>query len=113
MNSLVPGGSRLVSSSLLRLLCRGRIILIILQVDRIRILEGIRQALPKASATATTTPEGNARLSRPCTLLEGQTAEQAWKKFYEFWLRPSGPPQILLTDGGSEFEGKFARGWEQ
>jgi len=48
-----------------------------------------------------------------CALLQGQTALEAWRVFYESWLRPFGPPQLLIVDGGSEFEGRFARGCEE
>jgi len=41
------------------------------------------------------------------------TAEAAWRGFASSWLRPFGAPEILISDGGSEFSGIFARRAEQ
>ena len=47
-----------------------------------------------------------------CELLPGQSAAQAWRAFERCWLRYFGPPEILLCDGGGEFEEAFARACE-
>eukprot|EP00959_Pyramimonas_sp_CCMP1952_P039179 820152-Pyramimonas_sp.AAC.1 len=40
-------------------------------------------------------------------------ARDAWECFVSSWLRYFGPPELLITDGGSEFQGEFSRGTEQ
>ena len=48
------------------------------------------------------------------------SAEQAtpsssatWKAFLSTWVRFLGPPSMVITDGGKEFQGRFERGVEQ
>jgi len=41
------------------------------------------------------------------------TADAAWRGFCSGWLRPFGAPEVLLSDGGPEFAGIFARRLEQ
>ena len=36
-----------------------------------------------------------------------------WITYKKTWLRYFGPPEILITDGGSEFKGDFGRRLEQ
>eukprot|EP00959_Pyramimonas_sp_CCMP1952_P344649 7218181-Pyramimonas_sp.AAC.1 len=40
-------------------------------------------------------------------------AADVWRAFSECWLRPFGAPHFLMSDGGSEFGERFARGLEQ
>ena len=41
------------------------------------------------------------------------SSSMTWKVFQEIWLRPFGSPEVVQTDGGSEFKDKFERGVEQ
>ena len=41
------------------------------------------------------------------------TAEAAWQAFAACWLRPFGVPEVMISDGGPEFAGIFARRAEQ
>ena len=41
------------------------------------------------------------------------TSEEAWMHFLRGWIRPHGPPEIVVSDGGMEFRGRFERGLEQ
>eukprot|EP00959_Pyramimonas_sp_CCMP1952_P201103 4205678-Pyramimonas_sp.AAC.1 len=41
------------------------------------------------------------------------TASEVWSEFLRAWIRPLGAPQFLISDGGSEFGARFARGLEQ
>eukprot|EP00959_Pyramimonas_sp_CCMP1952_P278721 5827655-Pyramimonas_sp.AAC.1 len=43
---------------------------------------------------------------------EGGAAE-AWACFVACWLRCFGPPELLVCDGGPEFQGEFSKGLEQ
>ena len=40
---------------------------------------------------------------------ESPTAERTWLIFAKDWLRHYGPPEIVVTDGGGEFQGVFAQ----
>ena len=48
-----------------------------------------------------------------CTILKAVTADQVWSGFVRAWLRPLGVPEIVMTDGGSEFEAGVIRGLEE
>ena len=39
-------------------------------------------------------------------------AESTWRAFEKSWLRYFGPPEILMPDGGGEFQETFERGCE-
>jgi IS30 family transposase len=41
------------------------------------------------------------------------TAAAVWSEFLRSWVRPLGAPHLLISDGGSEFGARFARGLEQ
>lgn len=41
------------------------------------------------------------------------SSEGAWRGYSPTWLRFFGPPEQLISDGGSEFAGHFARKLEQ
>ena len=41
------------------------------------------------------------------------SSEEVWKCFMDHWVRPFGVPEVAITDGGPEFERRFARGLEQ
>ena len=41
------------------------------------------------------------------------SASDTWQLFQEIWLRPFGSPEIILSDGGTEFRGQFERSCEQ
>eukprot|EP00959_Pyramimonas_sp_CCMP1952_P288078 6024341-Pyramimonas_sp.AAC.1 len=47
-----------------------------------------------------------------CALLSDDTAKSVWAAFLRWWVRPFGVPEVLVCDGGGEFEGIFARGCE-
>ena len=38
---------------------------------------------------------------------------RTWALFAQTWLRFLGPPEMIVTDGGSEFNDRFERGVEQ
>eukprot|EP00959_Pyramimonas_sp_CCMP1952_P165538 3460422-Pyramimonas_sp.AAC.1 len=40
-------------------------------------------------------------------------AREAWECFVSSWVRYFGPPELLISDGGPEFQGEFSRGAEQ
>ena len=40
------------------------------------------------------------------------TSHIAWKIFLETWIRYLGAPQMVITDSGNEFKGRFERGCE-
>ena len=41
------------------------------------------------------------------------TAEETWLHFLRYWVRPHGTPDVVISDGGMEFRGRFERGLEQ
>ena len=41
------------------------------------------------------------------------TAGETWRVFASMWIRPHGDPEIVISDGGMEFRGRFERGLEQ
>ena len=41
------------------------------------------------------------------------SSSDCWHAFRNAWLRPHGAPEIMVTDGGMEFRGRFERGLEQ
>ena len=41
------------------------------------------------------------------------SSEEVWKCFMDNWARPFGAPEVAITDGGPEFERRFARNLEQ
>lgn len=41
------------------------------------------------------------------------SSKNVWKAFVACWLRPFGIPEVVLTDGGSEFKDQFERHLEQ
>ena len=41
------------------------------------------------------------------------SAQAVWQCFSDIWIRAFGAPEILLSDGGPEFDGEFSRRFEQ
>ncbi|CAE7403523.1 unnamed protein product, partial [Symbiodinium necroappetens] len=41
------------------------------------------------------------------------SSSATWKAFLSTWVRFLGPPSMVITDGGKEFQGRFERGVEQ
>ena len=41
------------------------------------------------------------------------SAFHTWTTYAKSWLKYYGPPEVLLTDGGTEFRGDFERRLEQ
>ena len=41
------------------------------------------------------------------------TAHATWRALLTTWIRYLGPPSLIITDGGKEFQGRFERGLEQ
>ena len=41
------------------------------------------------------------------------SAEETWLHFLRHWVRPHGTPDVVISDGGMEFRGRFERGLEQ
>ena len=42
-----------------------------------------------------------------------RSAFHTWATYAKSWLKYFGPPEVLLTDGGTEFRGDFERRLEQ
>ena len=41
------------------------------------------------------------------------SSEDTWHCLLSSWIRPHGVPEVMVTDGGMEFRGRFERGLEQ
>eukprot|EP00435_Cladocopium_sp_Y103_P038659 s4112_g10.t1 len=41
------------------------------------------------------------------------TSDDTWHWMMSSWIRPHGVPEVMVTDGGMEFRGRFERGLEQ
>ena len=41
------------------------------------------------------------------------TSEETWMHFLRGWIRPHGAPEVVISDGGMEYRGRFERGLEQ
>eukprot|EP00435_Cladocopium_sp_Y103_P035246 s245_g9.t1 len=41
------------------------------------------------------------------------SSEETWKCFLNAWIRPHGAPEVVISDGGMEFKGRFERALEQ
>eukprot|EP00969_Alexandrium_andersonii_P081192 3579695-Alexandrium_andersonii.AAC.1 len=40
------------------------------------------------------------------------SSEASWKAFYQGWVTVFGPPELVIADGGGEFQDRFSRGCE-
>eukprot|EP00959_Pyramimonas_sp_CCMP1952_P192815 4031900-Pyramimonas_sp.AAC.1 len=42
----------------------------------------------------------------------GTSSANVWAAFEKTWIRVFGPPEVVMSDGGPEFQGAFERGCE-
>ena len=50
-----------------------------------------------------------------CCLIAGDRADAGavWRQFEDTWIRFFSAPEVVITDGGAEFQSTFAEGLER